>query len=88
MADPPPSSAPPARRSGVSIALICIGLLILAPSGLCTAFFGSSFLMALSRPGEAAAYARGFLPLVAMFGGPPIALGLALLLWGLMRDRR
>ncbi|HEV2548929.1 MAG TPA: hypothetical protein VGU20_16425 [Stellaceae bacterium] len=85
MADP---HTPP-RRSGVTIALIAIGLLILVPSGLCSAFFGITFLRdVLTATGEAAAYARGFIWLVPMFGGPPIVLG-ALLLWlGLRRRRR
>lgn len=85
MADP---HAPP-RRSGAAIALIAIGLLTLVPSGLCSAFFGIAFLKdALTATGEAATYARGFIWLVPMFGGPPMLLG-ALLLWlGVRRRRR
>ena len=76
------------RRSALSIALICFGLLILVPSGLCSAVFGVGFLMDAAKPGETGAYALGLLWLVPMFGGPPVAIGLALLLWGLKRDRR
>jgi hypothetical protein len=84
MTDP---QAPP-RRSGAAIALIAIGLLILVPSGLCSAFFGIAFLGdALTATGEAAAYARGFIWLVPMLGGPPIVLGALLLRLGLRRRR-
>ena len=76
MADPLPPIERRPRRRGTSIALICIGLLILVPSGLCTGFFG----VALVRGG-------GPILLVFLFGGPPILIGLALLLWGLRRDR-
>jgi hypothetical protein len=67
---PTPSVPSRPRRRGTSIALICIGLLILVPSGLCTVVFS------------------GAGPLAALIGGPPIAIGAALLLWGLKRDRR
>lgn len=87
MADPLPP-APPNRRTGLSIALICLGLLILVPSGLCSAVFGVGFLMDAAQPGETGAYARGFLWLVLVLGGPPVAVGAALLVWGMRRDRR
>jgi hypothetical protein len=79
----------PPAWSGRGVAPIAIGLLILIPSGLCSAFFGIAFLGdALTGTGEAAAYARGLIWLVPMIGGPPMALG-ALLLWlGLRRRRR
>lgn len=82
----PPKSVPP--RKGITIALICIGLLILIPSGLCTAVFGASVLVGMNEPGEAVNYARAFAWLVPIFAGPPIALGTALLIWGLKRYRR
>jgi hypothetical protein len=40
MADPPLQEPSRPPRRGTSIALICIGLLILVPSGLCTVVFG------------------------------------------------
>jgi hypothetical protein len=81
---------PPAtwRRRRTSIALICIGLLMLVSSGLCSAFFGVGFLRDINQPGEAGMYARGFIWVVLLFGGPPMLVGLALLFWGLRRDRR
>jgi hypothetical protein len=85
MADQTP---PAPRRSGLSIALICVGLLILIPSGLCTALFGGGMIMDMGRPGETGAYARGLFWVVLMVGGPPMAVGAALLVWGLKRDRR
>jgi hypothetical protein len=77
MADPPPQAPSRPPRRGTSIALICIGLLILVPSGLCTVVFGGMV------SGETGAYA-----MVLMIGRPPIAIGSALLVWGLKRDRR
>ena len=84
--DQPPLSRPP--RGGASLALICIGLLILVPSGLCTAVFAGGMVMDMGRPGETGAYARGLIWVVLMLGGPPIALGAALLAWGWRRDGR
>jgi hypothetical protein len=76
------------RRSGAAIALIAIGLLILVPSGLCSAVFGIGFLHdALTGTGETAAYARGLIWVVPIAGGPPMLLG-ALLLWLGLRRRR
>lgn len=86
MTDPSPSATRRRRRS--SIALICIGLLMLVPSGLCSAFFGVGFLMDINQPGEAGGYARALIWLVPLLGGPPMAIGLALLVWGLRRDRK
>jgi hypothetical protein len=82
----PPLARPP-RRRGSSLALIFIGLLILIPSGLCTAVFGVGMIVDMTGTGEAAAYARGLIWVVLAIGGPPIALGTAVLVWGLKRDR-
>jgi hypothetical protein len=79
---------PKPRRTAGSIALICIGLLILVPSGLCSAFFGINFLVSMKSAGEGPDYAKAFLELVPFFGGPPIVIGALLLWWGLRRARR
>jgi hypothetical protein len=86
MVDPLPPPRP--RRTWFSVALICVGLLILIPSGLCTALFGGGMVIDMAGTGDAAAYARGLIWLVLLIGGPPIALGAALLVWGLKRARR
>jgi hypothetical protein len=65
-----PSAPPQGRRTGGAIALIAIGLLILVPSGLCTALVGIYD-------------AVGFNWLVFLIGGPPMALGALLLFLGL-----
>ena len=84
MADP---HTPP-RRSGAAIALIAVGLLILVPSGLCSAVLGIVFLNeALTYTGRSAADSRELLRVVLMVGGPPMALG-AFLLWLGLRQRR
>jgi hypothetical protein len=90
MAEPAAPTTPPGpqRRRAASIALICIGLLILVPSGLCTAYFGIGFAVDMTRTGDTAAYAAAFLQLVPVVGGPPIVIGALLLWWGLRRDRR
>ena len=69
----PPDPAPRPRITAGSIALICIGLLIFVPSGLCTAV-----VVTMGGPAEAA----------LVIGGPFIAIGWLLVWWGLGRDRR
>jgi hypothetical protein len=83
----PPSERSRPPRRGSSIALICIGLLILVPSGLCTAALGIGFLSDLGSRGQSESFA-GLIWVVLMVGGPPIAIGIALFVWGLRRDRR
>jgi hypothetical protein len=68
----------PAGRSAVGIALICIGLLILVPSGLCSAWFG---LQSLTD-------SHGLALVVLVYGGPPMAIGAALLFVGLRLRRK
>ena len=80
MADPLPPIERRPRRRGTSIALICIGLLILVPSGLCTTFFGVAPVI----------HGAGgsLIGIALLLGGPPIVIGIALIWWGLTRDRR
>jgi hypothetical protein len=78
MTDPgTPSEASRRARAQSAIALICAGLLILVPSGLCTAYFGIAMI------GDS----KYFLA-VPMVGGPPIVLGAVLFLIGLRLRRR
>ena len=86
--DAPLDNSPrPPRRSAASIALITLGLLILIPSGLCTGTIGVIFLWnEILHVGF-----FGFIDmmeLVLTLGGVPIAIGAALLFWGLRRPRR
>lgn len=65
------------RWTFISIALFVLGLLILIPSGLCTAAFGF-FTLAEGDP-------SGIL-LLLMFGGIPMAAG-AVLMWAGLKAR-
>ena len=73
MADVPPKL----RWTFVSIALFSVGLLILVPSGLCTAVFG---VMSLTE-------GDGLLGFALIAGGLPMALGIGLVLAGLEARR-
>jgi hypothetical protein len=79
----PASNLPSPGRMAGGMALIVIGLLILVPSGLCTAVVGamSIFEMFSSSTG------LDVLPEALMFGGPFIAIG-ALLFYAGRRMRR
>ena len=70
-----PASRP--RWTFISVALFVLGLLILIPSGLCTAAFGV-FALAEGDP-------SGIL-LLLMFGGIPMAVG-AVLVWAGLQAR-
>jgi hypothetical protein len=61
--------------------LLAIGILIAGASGLCS-------LVVLFSPGEFSGF--GMLPAVALFGGPPIAIGVGLAFGGrhLIRQAR
>lgn len=59
--------------TAASIALFVLGLLILVPSGLCTALVGGSILV----EGLANADLTG-IPIVLIYGGVPAAIGFAL----------
>ena len=76
---PVPPQAPPPHWTFISGALFAIGLLILIPSGLCTAFFG---VMSLGGGDPS------FLMMALMVGALPIAIGLGLVYAGLNTRRR
>jgi len=63
----------PGRMAG-GLALIVIGLLILIPSGLCTALFGGASIFEMLRGGSG----LNVLPEALMVGGPFILIGFVL----------
>ena len=93
--DPPAGAPPPVRWTAAGIALLVLGLLILVPSGLCTAFVGipmvfttvfSSFSVRSFRSSAEQLWFFAFL--VGLIGGVPIAIGGALVRAGLKKLRR
>jgi hypothetical protein len=70
------------RWTGIAIALFVLGLLILVPSGLCTALIGLPF--AFSSLGDADSQMAS---MILLFGGVPMALGAALVYAGLKSRR-
>ena len=77
MSHPPPTQQGPLRWTFISVALFVLGLLIIIPSGLCTAFLGVFMF--------AEADSSGIL-LLLMFGGIPMAAG-AVLMWAGLKAR-
>lgn len=70
----------PLRWTGVSIAFLVVGLLILVPSGLCTALLGGAVLIEDADPAGVLA--------ILLYGAVPLALGAALVYAGFnMRQR-
>lgn len=76
MSEPENPSPPPVRYRWTlgAIAVFVMGLLILVPSGLCTAVFGFSMLTSGND---------GLLLLPLVIGGVPIAIGILLVRAGL-----
>ena len=81
----------PKHRSGGrilgAIALIVLGLLFLVPSGLCTSFFGYMAIMG-AVSGQAAKQDVSSVVSVLLVGLPFIAIGAALVLFGIRLMRR
>ena len=76
---------PPGTRAHwtfISVALLILGLLILIPSGLCTALVGGSIVAEGVPNGDFSGIA-----IVLLYGGPPIAVGAALV-WAAFKARR
>jgi len=78
---PPPQRTRP-RWTVISIALLILGLLILIPSGLCTALLGGSIIAEGLPNGDLSG-----VPIVLLYGAPPIAVGAALV-WAAFKARR
>ena len=81
MSQTPPQRTRP-RWTAISIALLILGLLILIPSGLCTALLGGSIIAEGLPNGDLSG-----IPIVLLYGGPPIAMGAALV-WAALKSRR
>ena len=82
MSQQPPSQRTRPRWTAISIALLILGLLILVPSGLCTALLGGSIIAEGLPNGDLSG-----IPIVLLYGGPPIAVGAALV-WAAFKARR
>ena len=80
--EPSPERGKP-RWTVVSIALFVIGLLILVPSGLCTALIGLPFAFGGFADGDSRMMFN-----ILMLGGVPMALGAVLVYAGLKSRRR
>jgi hypothetical protein len=80
MSDPTPGPEKPSLAG--TIAILVIGLVILVPSGLCTGFFtfGQFFI--------GRSFESGFVAVALLIGGPFVAIGIALIMWGIRRLRR
>ena len=77
----PPQGTRP-RWTAISVAILILGLLILIPSGLCTALLGGSIIAEGLPNGDLSG-----IPIVLLYGGPPIAMGAALV-WAALKARR
>ena len=75
-----PAGQGPLRWTGVSIAFLVVGLLILVPSGLCTALLGGAVLIEDADPAGVLA--------ILLYGAVPLALGAALVYAGFNMRRR
>ena len=82
MSEPSPSKKKRPRWTAISIALLILGLLILIPSGLCTALLGGSIIAEGLPNGDLSG-----IPIVLLYGGPPVAMG-ASLVWAAFKARR
>ena len=82
MSQPTPPERTGPRWTAISIALLILGLLILIPSGLCTALLGGSIIVEGLPSGDLSG-----IPIVVLYGGPPIAMGAALV-WVAFKARR
>jgi hypothetical protein len=80
---PQPDPQQPQRRphwTFISVALFMLGLLILIPSGLCTALMGSFMVVENSN------FDPSGILLLLLFGGIPMAAG-AVLIWAGLKAR-
>ncbi len=83
MSEPETKLPSPGRMAG-GMALIVIGLLILVPSGLCTAFFGGMSILEMFSDSTG----LDVLPEAIMVGGPFIVIGGLLFYVGRRMRRR
>lgn len=82
MSEPDPRTGHRARWTAVSVALFVLGLAILIPSGLCTAYVGVFALLPAVADGD-----FSILLAVSIVAGPAIAIGASLVYAGLNARR-
>ena len=70
-----------------TVALLLIGLLFLIPSGLCTAILGGGALLDAFVHPENSGDSLSPIVMVAMVGGPFVAIGAVLVWFGVKRLR-
>jgi hypothetical protein len=70
-----------------TVALLLIGLLFLIPSGLCTAILGGGALLDAFVHPENSGDSLSAIVMVAMVGGPFVAVGAVLVWFGVKRLR-
>ena len=73
---------PKRPHTGLGIALIVLGLLFLIPSGLCTGIFGLGAIWGAITDPANAGDAASVVVMALMFGGIPLAIGIALTVVG------
>jgi hypothetical protein len=76
----------PPRKFGRGFAMICAGLLVLVPSGLCTGVVSVVSLVGVIG-NSPSGYEIGVFWMSLMIGGAPILLGIALIFVGMRLNR-
>jgi hypothetical protein len=88
MSQPLPNPIPKPRYStGGIVALIVIGLLLLVPSGLCTAAIGIGAIYGMIVSPQNAGDALATIPMLLIVAGPFLVGGAAMLVTGIRRSR-
>jgi len=83
----PEPAAKPRYSPGGIVALIVVGLLLLVPSGLCSAAIGIGAIWGMIVQPQNAGDALSVIPMILIVGGPFIVGGAALLITGIRRSR-
>lgn len=86
MSQPSPDPKPHYSAGGIA-ALIVIGLLLLVPSGLCSAAIGIGAIYGMIAQPQNAGDALNFIPMIVIVAGPFIVGGAAMLITGIRRAR-
>ena len=86
MSQPEPGAKPRYSAAG-TVALLIIGLLFLVPSGLCTGILGGGALLDAFVHPENVSDSVSMIVMVAIVGGPFVAIGAVLVWLGVKRMR-
>jgi len=86
MSQPEPGAKPRYSTAG-TVALLIIGLLFLVPSGLCTGILGGGALLDAFVHPENVSNSVSMIVMVAIVGGPFVAIGAVLVWLGVKRMR-